>query len=282
MDYEYRAALTIIKGGFPGEDKGTIPENDPWHPGSESAGPTTFEYYFSDSNNTSMANSSRVTLKATESWTAQFDDSTNNLTITISTKIDSLVRGNIRGNPLAGGNWTRDIWVGRQNGGPYAIQKNGDNIGNAHTISGPVDLGTETITIPPGGEVIRGSIYILNHTSGLAWTERYMDEMWAGTHFRNNRPAIEPEPEPTEFDYRPGANYNNGGQWMSHNRNAGAASVYNGASWQEMRTHYDGEEYKRQSEQPPYIYTNSGWQNMLNVGEDHWPTPPGNPYEKNN
>lgn len=278
MDYEYRAWLTILQGGYPGEWKGTSPANDPWHAGQESVNGFFYGYYFRDSNCSQNENSSQVMLKATESWTAKFDDETNNLIITISTKIESVSRDVVNGNPLKCGNWSRDIWIGRQNGGPYVIEKLKDGINYVHQISGPVDMGTETITIPPGGEYVRGSIYILSHVTGAAWTEINTDEMWAGAHFRNNRKPPEPEPEPGMFDYRPGANFD-GSNWMSHNRHAGTAMIHTSGGWEEMYTHYNGAEGVRQSDDPPFIYTGS-WQSMLNVGNDHWPD--GNPYLKNN
>lgn len=277
MDYEYRAQVIILQGGYPSEWKDVIPQDNSWHPGEQQVGPLTFEYYYTDSNSGDNNNSSRVTYKITDSWTAEFDDTTNELKVTVTTSIESVIRGEIHGNPLSGGNWTRDIIVGREPG-DKKWEVNGDNIGHAHTLQGKIDLGTATIVIPPGGEVERGTVYVLNHTTGLSWSvPDYTDEMWMGISFRNNRKPIEPEPEPTIFDYRPGANYD-GSRWMSHNRHGGAAHIYGGANWIEMRTHYNGAEYVRQSEDPPFIYTGT-WQNMLNVGEDRWPD--GNPYLRN-
>lgn len=278
MDYEYRAQMIIIQGGYDDEAKGVNPEDTGWHQGSpgQQYGPLTYSYFYTDSNSGNNNQSSRVTIKATDEWTGEFDDK-NNLIITITTKIDSIIRGNIVNNPLAGGNWTRDIRVGRDKD-HIAWSVAQDNIGHAHTLSGPINLGTETITIPPGGQVVRGSIYVLNHTTGLAWTEEYTDEMWCGITFRNPR---EGEPEPpvwTVFDYRPGANYD-GANWMSHNRNAGAANVSDGSNWIEMRTHYNGAEFVLQSDDAPFNRHPDGWKNMYNIGNDHWPN--GNPYRRN-
>ena len=277
MDYEYRAQMIIIQGGYPEEDKGVDPEDTQWNPGSpgQKYGPLTYSYYYTDSNSGNNNQSSRVTIKATDEWTGEFDDK-NVLTITITTKIDSIVRGDIVNNPLAGGNWTRDIRVGRdKNNIAWYVDK--DNIGHPHDLSGPIDLGTETITIPPGGSVVRGSIYVYNHTTGLPNTEEYTDEMWCGITFRNPREEEPEEPDPSEFDYRPGANYD-GAQWMSHNRHAGAADVSDGSNWIEMRTHYNGAEFVLQSDDPPFNRHPEGWKNMYNIGVDHWPD--GNPYLK--
>lgn len=278
MDYEYRAQVIIIQGGYPGELKGVTPQDTNWNPGApgHKYGPLTYKYYYTDSNSASNANSSRVIVDASDEWTAVFDDK-NNLIITITTKIDSIVRANIVGNPLAGGNWTRDIKVGRdKNNSVWSI--NGDGIGYAHTLVGSINLGTETITIPPGGKVERGSLYVLNHTTGLSWTNPdYTDEMWMGISFRNPREAEPDTPVWTEYDYRPGANFN-GSNWMSHNRNAGAANVSDGSSWKEMRTHYNGAEFVLQSTDPPFNRHPEGYRNMYNIGVNHWEN--GNPYTK--
>lgn len=276
MDYEYRAQMIIIQGGYQGEDKGVTPEDTDWHQGSpgQQHGPLTYSYYYTDSNSGTNSQSSRVTIKATDEWTADFDDK-NNLIVTITTKIDSIVRGNIVGNPLAGGNWTRDITVSREKGGKTFFQINGDNIGHPHDLSGSIDMGTETIIIPPGGKIERGSIYVLNHTTGLAWTEEYTDEMWAGISFRNPREGEPDTPSWDQFDYRPGATYD-GSVWQSHNRNGGAANIFNGFSWSEMRTHYNGAEGTLQTTKGPFMQHTGTWYNMRNIGDNRWPN--GNPY----
>lgn len=279
MDYEYRAQILIIYGGYQGEAKDVIPKDDSWHPGVASGGPLTFEYYYTDSNSANNANSSRVTCKITDSWTAEFDDK-NNLLVTVTTKVDSIIRGNIAGNPLAGGNWTRDIKAGRD-ANDVLWSLNQDNIGHAHTLVSNLDFGTTTITIPPGGEMVRGTVWIQNHTTGLAWppaSTDYTDEMWCGINFKNNREAIEPEPPFTIYDYRPGAIWD-GSTWQSHNRNGGAANVFGAGSWIEMRTHYNGAEGVLQTTDPPFIQHTGTWYNMRNIGANHWPQ--GNPYQRN-
>lgn len=278
-DYQYRAMVDIISGGYPGEWKDVNPKDDSWHDASPGAsyGPLTYQYWFTDSNNGDNNNSSRLTISASDSWTADFDDE-NNLIITVSTQINSIVRGDIIGNPLAAGNWTRDITISREAGGYVYFSANGDNIGHAHALSGPIDMGTETITIPPGGEVQRGTMYVVSHTTGLPWTEPYTDIMWAGTNFRNPREGKPPEPDWSILDYRPGATWD-GGIWQSHNRHAGAANIFNGFSWQEMKTHY-GHNYDGELvyDDPPYMRHAGQWYNMRNIGNDHWPD--GNPYLK--
>ena len=65
-----------------------------------------------------------------------------------------------------------------------------------------------------------------------------------------------------DFDYRPGAIYNGG--WLSHNRSGGAAKIYNGSSWVEMRTIDGGVG----TTNPPSIYNGSKWVNMRKIGQE--------------
>lgn len=65
-----------------------------------------------------------------------------------------------------------------------------------------------------------------------------------------------------DFDYRPGAIYNGG--WLSHNRSGGAAKIYNGSSWMEMRTIDGGVG----TASPPSIHNGSKWVNMRKIGQE--------------
>lgn len=277
--YQYRAQLTI-KGGYPGEWRGTDPTDTGWHTANvgESYKAVTYSYYYTDSNNGDNNNSSRVIVSATDSWSAEYDSS-NNLIVKVTTTINSIQRTQIRGNPLKGGNYTRDITVSRRSGATPVFTRNSDPIGYAHVLSRAISLGTETITISPGGNTPHSSLYVLNHTTGFPWDAKYTDEMWAGIHFKNTKENPSPEPPDIPKDYRPGATYN-GSSWQSHNRNGGAASQYNGARWAEMRTQ-SGDSYENQpaTGNPPSIRTNSNWRNMFNIGANRWPD--GSPYEEN-
>lgn len=275
--YQYRAEMTILQGGYPGENPGVIPQDTGWKSGnSGQAYPkVTYTYYYRDSYNGENENSSRVEINATDSWTATYDKS-NNLIVKVSTTVDSIVRNDIRGNPTGPKDQGRDITIRRYPNGRIYFQLNGDPVAYAHQISGPIDLGTETFTLPPGSSVARGSFYVLNHAAGFPEGGIYTDEMYAGIHFRNTKSAD--DPPPIDMDYRPGATYN-GSNWMSHNRTGGAARIYNGGSWGEMRTK-SGPDYENQpaTGDPPLIYTNSGWRNMFNIGQGRWPD--GNPYDR--
>lgn len=275
--YQYRAQTQVLSGGYTGEAIGVTPAGTSWQTGnSGQAYPAvTYEYWFSDSNSGDNNNSSRVIISATDNWTATID-SQNVLTVKVHTVINSIVRRIHAGNPLKGGNYTRDITVSRSKGGKAVFTKNADPIGRNATLSGKIDLGTETFTLQPGSSVTRGSLYVLSHTSGFPWTTIYTDEMYAGISFKNTLPAIDPSQPVIDKDYRPGANWN-GSSWQSHNRNGGAAYIYNGTRWGEMRTE-SGPDYENQpaTGNPPSIYTGPNKRNMFNIGANRWPE--GDPY----
>lgn len=65
-------------------------------------------------------------------------------------------------------------------------------------------------------------------------------------------------------DYRPGAILDSGNSWKSHNRSSGAASVYDGSTWKEMRT-IDG---ASGSNNPPKINHDNGYKNMRKIGQN--------------
>lgn len=256
--YSYRAQMEIVHGGYPGELKGVSPVDTYWHTGEagKDYGSLTYTYYYTDSNTSDSwsgeeknKQSSRVELNATDSWTAEFDEN-NVLTIKLTTRINSIARTQKRGNPNYLGTWGRDIEVGRSPSN-IAWRVNGDNIGYEHTLATNINLGTETITLQPGGDTSpKYSIYIRNHTAGFPNTEAYLDEMHAGIWFKNN----------ADPDYRPGATYI-AGTWESHNRTGGACDGYHGSGFEEQRTAYGGSG----TDNPPY-YHNGTWYNQYKVG----------------
>lgn len=64
-----------------------------------------------------------------------------------------------------------------------------------------------------------------------------------------------------DYDYRPGATWN-GSEWVSHNRSSGAANIYTGSEWREMRT-VNGPDG---TDNPPFIRHSSEWKNQRKVG----------------
>lgn len=67
-----------------------------------------------------------------------------------------------------------------------------------------------------------------------------------------------------EHDYRPGAVYNGSNDWLSHNRSAGRADIYDGSTWNTMRTLDGG----TGTGNPPEIYDGTTWHNMRKIGTE--------------
>lgn len=174
---------------------GVTPNNfDTWQTGNTGGTRTgTWTYWYRDSNTPqpgggfSDSDSSRVALSVTDSWTATVDN-LNNLTISITTTLNSIVRDDIRGNPVGAGTWGRDISVYRQQGGSLIASYYDGDIATAHTILGApgISLGTRTFTIAPGstGSTVP-SIFLHNQVHG----DVSYDDIWIGVQFRNTLPA---------------------------------------------------------------------------------------------
>lgn len=263
-NYQWKTDAVIISGGYPGEDTGIINGTTDWHTTDVLSGNTSVEYYFRDSASSTNSNSSRVVVGATESWVASIS-STNVLTITVTTTINSIYRDDIRGNPGSGGSALRDMYIRRSAGEAILWSVTNDDITTAHMILGtPLDLGTYTFTITPESGISRGSIYFRNNVAGHGSDpvpSIYVDEMWVGTSFRNILPK----------DFRPGATLNsNTSIWWSHNRTDGACHVLSNTSpvtWQECRTVGDGTDQGN----PPLILhaaNANSWYNQKKLGKE--------------
>lgn len=251
---QYKENLTIISGGYSGEEIGSDGLVTDWTDVPASTGSNTIKYWYRDSDSGNNNNSSRVVIEVTDSWSIT-RNADRSYTVVASSTIDSIVRDDIRGTP---GSTTRNIFIRRTTGGQILWSTTGDNISTAHTIATNISLGSETFTLPPnGGETSQGTIYLRNNTAGHdgdPTPSAYVDEFWVGTNFRNMLPR----------DYRPGMTYN-GTNWMSHNRASGAAGIYNGSSFTEMRTDSgDG----IVTGNPPYIRSSSDWVNQRLIGQD--------------
>lgn len=216
------------------------------------SGSGSWDYYFHDANNTNSSgwftddNSTRVRMTITQSWTTSVDDH-NNLTINMTTTLGPVVRDDKRGvcNNLP----ARQIdWYTRE-GGPSILSLYDNQVGTPRTLySGTITLPTYTITIAPGTDAEKASIYVHNETVGYGW----YDDVWAGVQFKNTLPA----------DYRPGA-VNDSGVWKSHDRTGGKCHVYNGAKYIEMRT----QGAPTAMGNPPSTYKSSKWYNMAKLGK---------------
>lgn len=258
LGYDFRATLTIDNPGFPGEEVGADPNWMDWAPGHPT-GSHIASYYYSDSNQRNadgswgnMANSSKVFISVKDEWTATVRDD-NAIVIQLTTTILQVSRGDIRGNPNISSYDRRDLRISRQAGGRDWYVGNGLDIGRVETLASNIQIGTETIILPPGQNTTRSSLYVLNHVSGVSWDlPGSTDEMHCGVSFRNNLPA----------DYRPGATYIDG-EWYSHNRAGGACSGWQGSGWVEQRTDSGGSG----TNNPPY-YHNGAWFNQYKVGKN--------------
>lgn len=218
-DTTYRSTTTLSYGVTPSSHTG-------WQTAQAGSQSGAWTYWYRDANVSSGgtfsdANSSRVAVSLSESWTASID-SRNNLTITINTVINSVVRDDLRGvNQNTPG---RNINIYRQEGSAAVLSLTDNQVATAHTIySGPLALDSYTFTLAPGESLQRSSLYLHNQTIGY---DSY-DDIWFGVLFLNDLPK----------DYRPGASLDtNTSVWKSHNRTNGACHVLKGSTWQECRT----------------------------------------------
>ena len=121
-----------------------------WQTASAGVGGSgTWTYWYRDSN-TSYAGyyvdaiSSRAAFNVTQTWTSSID-SRNNLTISITSTVNSIVRDDVRGSDQ--NTPGRNINVYKEPGGAALISVADNQVATAHTISGSVSLGTYTFTL---------------------------------------------------------------------------------------------------------------------------------------
>lgn len=254
--YNWRLASEIISGGYAGEETGVIPPDTGWRTTDVMTGSSSAEYYFRDSDYSSNANSSRVVVGITESWSASINNR-NYLTITLTTQITSIRRDDVRGNPGVGG---RNMFIRREAGGPILWSIRNDLIANAHTIlSTPITLDSYSFTLAPGENLSRGSVHFRNVVTGYAddtpVPSPYVDEMWIGTEFRNPLPK----------DFVPDCVRDENGIWLSHNRSGGDLRIYDGAKWSDnLKTIGEGDAMG----DPPSIYSDGKWYNRKLLGKE--------------
>lgn len=223
-------------------------------------GTGTWTYWYRDSNTMYGGHfvdaiSSRVAFNVTQTWTATAD-SRNNLTISVTTVVNSIVRDDIRGSDQ--NTPGRNINVYKEPNGTALITITDNQVATAHTLSGSVNLGTYTFTLAPGQDLTRNTLFIHNQTVGGS----SYDDIWAGIQFQNPLPK----------DYRPGATLNtNTSIWGSHNRTNGACHILSNTSnmtWLECRTQGGAEGEKGN---PPLILTAANansWRNQKKLGSE--------------
>lgn len=250
---QYKENLTLISGGYPGEDTGSDGLVQDWTDTPGNSGSSTVTYYYHDSAQMNDNNSTLIEVTITDEWTAVRDNK-NFYHITVHTVIDSIKRYR-RGSPSP---LSVYIFVRREEGGSNIWTSGGCiNAAASSTDATDIDMGTYTIDLPPGQSTVEyGTVYYRSNICGHNNAHPpsiYVDEFWLGVNFRNLLPP----------DYRPGKTWN-GSDWLSHNRNGGAANVRNGSSsWNEMRTADGGVG----TDNPPYLrHQDSTWRNQREIG----------------
>lgn len=251
---QYKENLTVISGGYPGEQIGSDGIIQNWTDVPVATSSNTVSYWYRDSDTADNANSSRVVIRITDNYSIVKNED-RSFTVTVSSTIDSIVRDDVRGNP---GSNTRNIFVRRNKDSAIIWSKRNDDISTAHTIATNINLGTSSFTLKPDGGINdHGTAYIRNNLSGydsLTPPDSKIDEFWIGVNFRNTLPP----------DYVPGATYRNG-TWYSHNRSGGTATLCDGDSWDQMRTVNGAVE----QDSPPYIlHDDEEWYNQRKVGQN--------------
>lgn len=231
---------------------GVIPDDSSWHTSTSETGSQTFSYWYRDANvevggSYNDANSSRVVVNVTDSWTVSVDNR-NYLTVHLVTAINSIVRDDCVGiNQDTPG---RYIDIYREAGGELVRRFTDTQIATPHDISGSFTLAEHTFTLAPGEGLSKNSLFLHNEVIGISsW-----DEINMGIEIKNVLPR----------DYRPGEDWN-GSTWMSHNRSGGAANIFNGSGWTEMRT-LDGNGVI--GGDSPYIFNGSAWANQREIGQE--------------
>lgn len=217
------------------------------------SGSNTTTYFYRDSNTMYAGEwvdtiSSRVAYNVTQTWTTSVD-SHNNLTVSVSTVVNSVVRDDIQG--VDTNTPGRIINVYKENGGTAYISTTDNQVATAHTISGSVDLGTYTFTLAPGQNLTRNTLYIHNQTVGSG----SYDDIWAGVQFMN------PLPEETI----PHAIRNNNNAWLSHNRVGGDLRIWNGSRWTDNLANIDGGTGYGDT---PSVFKNNKWLNARTFGKE--------------
>lgn len=256
--YQYATRLEIVSGGYPGEGVGVEPNDDSWKTTSDASGSVTASYFYRDSNSYSDNDSTRVVITVQDNWVASIN-SRNQLTITVTTTVQSIKRDDKRGGISTG---TAHLWLKREQDGAVLWTSANDLIYVAHDIlTTPLQIDAYTFTLEPGQEATRSSLWYRSTTNpheNLPWPNEYTDILNLGVSFKNILPP----------DYRPGASRQGDGAWLSHNHERGACHIYNGTNWTELRTvgGVDGDKGN-----PPLILTANnanGWRNQKLLGKD--------------
>lgn len=247
--YRWQVALSAngpIAAGILSGD--TAPHDSEVLTGSASA-----SFYYLDSNvvSSGTANTSRVVINTVDAWEVSIDSS-NNVSVALTTLVPSIVRDNVNGNPAGASNYARSMSIHRYDGGGALWEYLDTNISQAKTIATDLDLGTQRFILPPGESASSHSIFVFNKTVGVASPG---DRLNMGIKITNILPK----------DYRPGAILDGVLVWQSHNREGGEAHVLTAnGTWREMRTLGSPTEKGN----PPSIRKDNSWFNQAKIGKE--------------
>lgn len=243
----YKSDTTLSYGVTPADQSN-------WQTAQEGSLSGSWTYWYRDANvagpaGFTDANSSRVAVNITESWTASIDNR-NNLTITVTTTINSIVRDDLRGaNQNTPG---RHINIYREQGSSPVLSLTDTQLAVAHTLySGPMTIGPYTFTLAPGESLQRSSLYLHNQTIGAV----SYDDIWFGVLFLNDLPK----------ETVPHAVRDNNGVWLSHNRSGGDLRLWDGSKWTNNLANAEG---GTGFGDPPSIYKSNKWYNARTFGKE--------------
>lgn len=187
---QYKENLTLISGGYSGEGIGSNGVTQDWTDVSSLSGSSTVTYYYHDSASLSDANSTIVRISVTDSWSASVNSGTNQITVTVSSTLNSVVR-EVVGSPTA---YSTSMFVKRTADGGVLWSANCVNASISESyIGSPISLGSTTFTLNPGDSSnVHGTIYYRSNTCGHDGDtppSLYVDEFWLGINFRNTLPT---------------------------------------------------------------------------------------------
>ncbi len=225
-----------------------------WQTSDEGTLSGTWEFYYRDANvmtsgTASDANSSRVVVSLTETWTVAIDRR-NNMNITVSATINSVRRDDLRGeNQNTPG---RSINIYESQGGAALLSLTDYQVAVEHQLSGAVELPSFSFTIAPGESIQRSSFYLHNQTIGYT----SYDDIWFGVLFLNDLPK----------ETVPHAVLGSGSKWLSHNRDGGDLRLWNGSRWTDNLKNIPG---TAELGDPPSVRRSDGkWYNGRTFGKE--------------
>lgn len=152
----------------------------------------TYEYYYSDATAYCWegadcfcnASSSQVIFNVTETWTTSYNQTTNKMSVSVHTVLNSVRRANTTGRQSDLYGRTITIYRGSDESLAATFYETGAQMLYDHQISGSVDLGTQTITVNPGNSGNDVSTLHIHNAVPPEAGGSY-DDIRAGTQFRN-------------------------------------------------------------------------------------------------